>query len=329
MKILVVFTGGTIGSTLSDGWISPDKNTKYLLIDNYFRSHSDDVEFAFAEPYTILSENLSAAEVNRLMNCVAQALRGDYDGIIVTHGTDTVQYSASALSYAFGESTVPIVIVSANYPLTDGRSNGDLNFEAAVDFINSRPAGGLYVSYANDESTVCIHDGNMLLCHGETEDKLFSLRDNVYAYRTGGTITLNPDYRKGKSGKALGEYALVPDSGVLVISSRPGDSFRYNLDGCKAVILRPYHSATVNTVDAEARRFFSEAKERGIPVFMVNGESGYTYESVKEFRELGLIKLPLSTFISAYMKAWIAVSMGEPIEEFMEHPIAGEFYEIR
>lgn len=326
MKILVIFTGGTIGSTLSDGWISPDKNTKYLLIDNYIRARGSDVEFSFAEPYTILSENLSAEEINRLVDCVGQAVGKNYDGIIVTHGTDTVQYSASALSYSYGDSATPIVMVSANYPLTDSRSNGNINFEAAVDFICSRPAGGVYVSYANDADTVCIHDGNMLLCHGETDDKLFSLRDNVYAYWTDGTVTLNPDYRKGKSGKTLGSFILVQSADILVINSRPGDSFRYNLDGCKAVILRPYHSATVNTVDAAARRFFAEAKERGVPVFVVNGEDGHTYESVKEFRELGLIKLPLSTFVSAYMKAWIAVSIGAPIEEFMERPVAGEFY---
>lgn len=329
MRILVVFTGGTIGSTLSNGWISPNKKTKYQLIDNYLSSHGGEVEFCFEEPYAILSENLSAEVINMLIDCVRHATQGDYDGIIVTHGTDTVQYSASALSYALVNSEKPIVMVSANYPLDDARSNGDRNFEAAVDFIKSRPVGGVYVSYANDNNSVCIHDGNMLLCHGEIDDKLFSLKDNVYAYCKDGILILNSDYRKGQSIKMLDSFKFAHCSDILVINSFPGDSFRYNLDDCKVVILRPYHSATVNTEDKTAKRFFAEAKERGIPVFVVNSENGDTYESVKEFHKLGLIKLPLSTFVSMYIKAWIAVSIGAPIKEFMERPIAGEFYEVQ
>jgi L-asparaginase len=328
MKILVVFTGGTIGSTLSDGWISPDQKTKYMLIDNYQRTHGDGVEFSYEEPYTILSENLSAEEINKLIECVGKSVHGDYDGIIVTHGTDTVQYSASALSYAFGDSPIPIVLVSSNYPLDDARSNGDRNFEAAVELIKSRSDGGVYVSYANDGDKVCIHDGNMLLCHGETDDKLLSLRDNVYAYYCDGSVIINPNHVKGKGNGTLGMYSLKPRPGVLVISSLPGDSFLYELNDCKAIILRPYHSATVNTVDEASRRFFADVRERKIPVFVVNGEDGHTYESVKEFDELGLIKLPLSTFVSAYVKAWIGVSRGEEIERFMLRPIAGEFYGV-
>ena len=56
----------------------------------------------------------------------------NYEGIIVTTGTDTLAYSSAALGYAFGELSVPMVTVSANYPLSDERSNGFSNFEQYV-----------------------------------------------------------------------------------------------------------------------------------------------------------------------------------------------------
>ena len=53
MKILVIFTGGTIGSTVNENWISLNDNTKYTLIENYKKIDSS-VEFDVLSPYSIL-----------------------------------------------------------------------------------------------------------------------------------------------------------------------------------------------------------------------------------------------------------------------------------
>ena len=71
MKILVIFTGGTIGSCLKNGWISTDATTKYRLLDRY--KGGKDV-FDTVEPYSILSENLSASEINCLQKEIAKYL---------------------------------------------------------------------------------------------------------------------------------------------------------------------------------------------------------------------------------------------------------------
>jgi L-asparaginase len=49
-----------------------------------------------------------------LITTVKENLSSDYDGIIVTHGTDTLGYSAAALAYALGNGTVPVCLVSSN-----------------------------------------------------------------------------------------------------------------------------------------------------------------------------------------------------------------------
>ena len=70
MKIYVVFTGGTIGSSVSGGVISPADSSKSVLLENYIALHGNDVSFETAAPYFALSENLCAENLNSLVRCV-------------------------------------------------------------------------------------------------------------------------------------------------------------------------------------------------------------------------------------------------------------------
>ena len=108
MKILLVFTGGTIGSTRVNGSISPDENNSALLIDMY-RKSGKSAEFEVEQPYNILSETLSADYLNSLYDCLCSHNISDFDGVIVACGTDTLQYVCSFLSYKLGLWFLPII----------------------------------------------------------------------------------------------------------------------------------------------------------------------------------------------------------------------------
>ncbi len=308
MKILVIFTGGTIGSKLNNGWISPDAETKHALVENYRERGDKSVEFVTIEPYSILSENLSAEDINLLVKTVADGIEGDYDGIIVTHGTDTLQYSASALSCCFGSATVPVVLVSSNFPLDDERANGHLNFSAAVEFIKNRCGRGVFVVYKNKNDVVRFHVGASVLAHREADDSICSINDLEYAVLKDGKIEVTG---KQAESTAMGVTELVESPKLLVINSFPADDYAYQLDGYNAVILRPYHSGTLNTSSKKLHAFCALAKSRKIPVFMVNAIPKENYESVKVLDELGIIPMFDETFASLYMRIWIAVSRGE------------------
>ena len=116
-KFLFVFTGGTIGSTVKGEYISTDVKKPYILIEGYKERYGELGAYDTLTPYTILSENLNGKHMTALIKTVKDNLNGGYEGIIVTHGTDTLAYSASALSYALGNCKVPVCLVSANYPL--------------------------------------------------------------------------------------------------------------------------------------------------------------------------------------------------------------------
>ncbi|MBR5157500.1 MAG: asparaginase [Clostridia bacterium] len=326
MKILVVFTGGTIGSSLKNGWISNDSETNYLLINNYLNESEDKTtEFVTCSPYTILSENLTEKELNLLQKCVADNLNKDFDGIIITHGTDTLQYTAAALSYAFSDADIPIVLVSSDYPLSDVRANGGKNFETAVKFINCGAANGVFVSYKNSKDDVAaIHKATRVSQYTEATADLYSIDGEPFAF-CGQNVMANDEYKASDVSEGLGCIDFCGAPRILVIESRPGDNFAYSLEECQAVILRPYHSGTLNTDSKALKALCVEAKEKAIPVFAVNIRPGTSYESTKFYDELGLEILPMCSFSAIYVKCWAAISLNKNVAEFVKNPIAEEF----
>lgn len=299
MKIAVIFTGGTIGSRLTDGWISPNSNTKYALIEGFRGKNIKDAEFSFYEPFTILSENLSATEINSLISVVKDVAKKDFDGIIVTHGTDTLTFTACALSFALGSECIPTVLVSSNFPLDDTRANGHDNFALAVEHIANKKQKGVVISYKNRNEAPKIWNPLTALSYLEGDDRLFSLEN-------------------GKEKKILPtDFTLCENHNILVLNPHPGDSFSYSIKGVKAVILRPYHSGTLNTENEKFKRFCMKANAKNIPVFVVNYPEGATYESSALFTELGIIPLENSTFASVFMKLWIGISLKNNLAHFV------------
>ena len=306
MKILVIFTGGTIGSSIKKGWADVDQSTQYTLLQNF--QNVPGISFETCSPFSVLSENLSATELNLLQKELQEHMSQDFDGIIVTHGTDTLQYTAAAIEYAFCGCKMPIVFVSADYPLEDPKTNGFANFEAAVELIRSAKSGGVFVAYKNnDEATVNMHIGSRLLQHGEYNANVYSLD---------GAATNMP---------GIGPVEYVANPGILSIESYPGNDYSYDLSTVKAIVLKPYHSGTLDTANMRFREFCHRASEQNIPVFVTNTNSDVSYKSTALYTQLGILPIPYSTYISAYMKIWAAISLGKNIPEFVNTPISNEY----
>lgn len=309
MKILVIFAGGTIGSAESDGVIKPDEKTNFRLIVGHIKRTGDtDTQFDTCCPCSFLSENLSAEKINTILDTLADKIKEDYDGIILTHGTDTLQYTAAACAYAFAQSGKTIAIVSSDYPLDDSRANGFNNFAEAVRIIKEGRRG-VFVCYKNaDKTKTDTHIATRLIAYPECSDSLFSLNSTLPAAKN-----CIPD----------GRYS--DNREILVIDSIPNAKYTECLDGIKAIILRPYHSATINSEDKEISDICIKAKQKRVPVFLVNSREGKDYESKAVFDRLGITVLPKCAFAAIYMKCWLATSMGVDIADFVKNELYGEF----
>ena len=162
-RICVIFTGGTIGSFVNGGVIDLNRETSSLLIEKYRERFGGTIEFDVLRPLNILSENMQPGDLETMANCIRSVYKSKYDGIILTHGTDTLCFTANYFSQIFCDINIPLVLVSALYPLDDERSRGVENFAGAVTFIESVDYGGVFVSFENHSENCKIHLGSRLI----------------------------------------------------------------------------------------------------------------------------------------------------------------------
>ncbi|MCH5298544.1 MAG: asparaginase [Ruminococcus sp.] len=295
MRLAVIFTGGTIACRQNDGYIGTSENQNYELL----KVLDPDIEVKTFSPYFILSEQLDGELLTKLIHCVGERLGEGFDGIIVAHGTDTLQYSAAALALAFGGTETPIVLVSSNYVLTDSRANGSVNFEHAVKFIREG-IGGVYVSYRNTDSLPEIHRADQLLAHDPYSDDVRSYKGRFGYFDGDKFVRTAPSVNHQKS---LGKITFSKTSPVLRLNAYAGMMFP-DTNGVKAVLLSGYHSGTLPTESEDFVRFCKTCREKQIPLCLVGMPAGSRYESTRAFEQLGIEILPEVTPIYAYVSLW-------------------------
>lgn len=132
-KVLLLTTGGTIAARESGNGLAPDINSEDIIallpeLKNSFQIDTKDI-------LNLDSSNIQPEEWQYIAQVVTEQLPF-YDGIIITHGTDTMAYTASALSFMLQNLTKPVVLTGAQIPIeqmfTDAKRNLQTAF-AAVD----------------------------------------------------------------------------------------------------------------------------------------------------------------------------------------------------
>lgn len=345
-RILVVFTGGTIGSAPEAGMLRPAGESARKLLLTYF---ADEKQKAFEEyfqqkisfdtacPYEILSENLDGNHLERLEACILGKGVENYGGIIVATGTDTLAYSSAAMGYAFANLPIPLVMVSANYSLQDERSNGFSNFEGALLLILEKGHRGVFCSYDNGDEHF-IHYATRLLPQMNYSHRVESVMGMVYGRVEGMTIKVEERVVDGKRIKKTEDPAEtervdeikaeetgteeIDEEGGARLSCknlskrqiafiRPYPGVVYAVpEGCCGVVLDTYHSGTLPAMGNSFQSFMKKVKKQNIPVFAAGVPEGMTYETVEQMKEEGVIVLPPASPVAMYMKLWMAAGEG-------------------
>ncbi len=308
MKLLFLFTGGTIGSTVNADCISPDPRTARVLLQKYAERYEMPFETESESPYTMLSENNTGATLTQLCASVRAALARGYDGIVVTHGTDTLQYSAAALAYTCADAKIPICLVSADYPLEDARSNGIDNLRGALRFITEVGTPGVFVPYCNKGDVLRVHRGTRLLPSSAFSADVRSVCDSYYGtFLEGEPFLKNSAYRELPDAMAAITLPALDERAeqILRIEPCPGNLYPDIPTGVRYILHGAYHSGTVDTLSASARRFFTHARACGVPVFLTGVTEAIGYESTLAFAELGILPLFDISPIAAFVKLWL------------------------
>ncbi|MGN0641436.1 MAG: asparaginase [Oscillospiraceae bacterium] len=143
-KILLITTGGTIACPDTDENRSPESGAKRLL--EQLGVLPENVEITSISPFCRDSTDMSPREWTQLAVLVRDNFR-QFDGFVITHGTDTLGYAAAALSCLIQNSEKPVVLTGSMLPMSAENSDAPRNLKNAILFAADTRACGVCVVF--------------------------------------------------------------------------------------------------------------------------------------------------------------------------------------
>ena len=333
-KILLLSTGGTIASRIDyrTGSVTPALTAQELnaSVPELAEIANIDAEVLFSE----YSENITPDHWIKIAQKLDSLAKSDYSGILVAHGTDTMQYTAAFLSFALAGFPKPIVLVGSQRSSDRPSSDAALNLIGAAKFIVKSNVNGVYVAMHNSENDddIACHLGTRVRKNHTSKRNAFETIGNKPAFVISQDIKQNftESYFKQK------EYTpkIAVDTKAALIKYHPGYDpklFEHILEQkYKAVI---FEGTGLGHVGRSMYDVIKEAKLHDVFLGMtsqcLDGQVNMAiYESGRDLMHFGVI--PLSNMIPevALVKAMWALGVDpKNIGDIMLKNIASEFTE--
>lgn len=292
-RILFIYTGGTIGMRQDPktGALKPvDFNTITEHVQELKRL---DCQFGFhAFPVPIDSSNVSPD----LWDVLARTIEKNYtsyDGFVILHGTDTMAYTASALSFMFEGLSKPIIITGSQLPLGKLRTDARRNIVSAAEIAVSKTVVPEVCIYFNNQ----LFRGNRSEKHTSSKFDAFQSLNFPPLAEAGVDIEFNTDHMLSVSRKKFTVHYGF-DSNVALIKIYPGihtDVIDTTLRtrGLKAVVIETFGSGNAPT-HPEFLRVLKSAIDRGVILVNVSQCSGGSvdqgkYQTSYHLQKIGVI----------------------------------------
>jgi len=299
-RVAIISTGGTIASRVDyrTGGVRPALSASdlYSVVPELSEIANIDAEILFS----LFSEDIKAEHWSEMAKAIAKHIEKGAAGVVVAHGTDTLGYTAAALSFALQDLPVPVIMVasqrSADRPSSDAATNliGAVNAAAHASFAEVVVA----IHKTTSDKDIVFHRGTKTRkCHTSRRDTFKSVNTTPLAKTTNGKIImLTKEYRKRADSKKL---SLKPnfDERVALIKFYPGlnpEVINWHVDkGCKGIILEGTGLGHVGGYCFSAIR---RAVEKGVFVAMTSqciwGRLGMTvYDHGRDLLAIGVIPL--------------------------------------
>ena len=233
-KILLIATGGTIASRETEHGLRPALSADDLRAAMGMK----DAAVETLDLLSLDSTNIAPLHWEQIARCVADC-RQTYDGTIISHGTDTMAYTAAALYYMLEHIDRPVVLTGAQRPLGTADADAEANLRLAARAALSGHAG------------VMIAFGGRII-HGNAAKKIHSLADD--AFRSIGRAEIDLDAAPVPPAAPFCLHGTL-ERRVAVLRLYPGmspDAVTACIKaGCRGIIIEGYGLGSVPTGDAE------------------------------------------------------------------------------
>jgi glutamyl-tRNA(Gln) amidotransferase subunit D len=334
-NILLLSTGGTIASKIDyrTGAVTPVLTAEELnsSVPELAKIANIDAKVLFSE----YSENIMPEHWIKIAEQVNEYSKSEYSGIIIAHGTDTMHYTSSFLSFSLAGFPIPIVLVGSQRSSDRASSDAALNLIGATKFLTECKTNGIYIAMhqdENDETIACHIVTRVRKNHTSKRGAFQTIGDDPAFLIVNNEVhnNMKTDFFTNKEF----EPKIKINEKVALVKYHPGydPSLLKNIieSNCKAII---FEGTGLGHIGEKMYPMVKMANEKGIFMGMtsqcIDGRVRMTvYESGRDLLDLGII--PLENMIPevALVKAmWVTgnTENRDKIKGIMLNRIASEF----
>ena len=336
-KALILSTGGTIASRVDyrTGAVRSALSASDLY--GVVPELADLARVTTEIVFSIYSENLTQKHWSRLAQAVAEHITQGTDGMVIAHGTDTMAYTAAALSFALQNLPVPVILVGAQRSSDRPSSDAATNLIGAVQAATRGPFAevGLAMHETLSDTAIVISRGTKVRkCHTSRRDTFKPVNATPIArVENNEIIMLTDDYQKRDAAKKL---VLKPEfsEAVALVKFYPGLDpavIDWHVErGCKGILLEGSGLGHVSKYCFDAIR---NAVDHGVVVALASqciwGRVNMNvYDTGRDLLTLGVIPLEDMFPETALVKLmWVLGQTSSPEEakKLLKANVAGEF----
>ncbi len=334
-SILLIYTGGTIGMMYDEiGSLVPFNFGHIMDRITYLRGFDINIT-VISFPTPIDSSSVNIEHWNDLAYIISENY-DSYDGFVILHGTDTMAYSASALSYMLEGLNKPVIFTGAQLPIGGARSDARENLITALDIASNKNGDIPLVS------EVCIYF-SYLLIRGNRSKKVESVHFNAFESENypplaeaGVEIEFNHTALQSYKPDAILSPKKILDTNVAIMKMFPGmtpavvESI-FSIKGLKGVVMETYGSGN-STTDQWFIDNLKAAIDKNIIVYNVSQCTGGRvmqgrYHTSRLLEDMGVISGSDITTEAAITKMMYLLSNEatlENVKKKLKIPLCGE-----